>query len=78
MNGKIYRCGWCGSPTDEHGHELGGEIREKAINIIETYGDNRTHKTHGDCCPPTHENTQRVTRDMAIDDGDLSLEGSIL
>ena len=78
MNSKIYRCGWCGSPTEKAGNELDGNPREKAINIIETYGDYRTHKTNGTCCPPTHENTQRVTRDMAIDAGDPNLEGELI
>jgi len=78
MNSKIYRCGWCGSPTEANGYELDGEPRGKAINIIETYGDYRTHQTNGSCCPPEHENTQRVTRDMAIDAGDLSLEGTLI
>ena len=79
MNAKIYRCGWCGFPTNENGQCLNDAALEKAKNIIETYGDGiHTHLNNGDCCPPEHENTQRVTKDMAIDAGDLSLEGQII
>lgn len=77
MNSKIYRCGWCGTPTDSKGEPLSGEAFKKAVNIIETYGDYRTHKEHGYCC--IHEQMEpqrmRVTRDMAIDAGDPSMEG---
>lgn len=78
MNSKIYRCGWCGHPTDSTGTQLTGEAFNKAWKIIETYGDNHhTHLEHGDCCAQEHMEPQkmRVTRDMAIDAGDLSLEG---
>ena len=77
MNSKIYRCGWCGTPTDKIGRTLHGTTFKRVVNIIEKYGDNHTEKTHGDCC--RHEgNIQRVTKDMAIDAGDLSLEGQII
>jgi hypothetical protein len=77
MNGKLYRCGWCGMITDEDGEPLDGEPFEKARRIIETYGDHRTHKLNGNCCPNGNEqdNMVQITRDMAIDAGDRSLEG---
>lgn len=77
MNSKIYRCGWCGFPTDESGNYLYGNKAQKAFDIIEKYGDYRTHKTNGNC---SHQdmNRNRVTRDMAIDAGDLSLEGQYI
>ena len=79
MNSKIYRCGWCGSPTDEKGHNLGGESLQKVVNIIEKYGDGRTQNTHGDCCAYEHEEPRmRVTRDMATDAGDPLLEGELI
>lgn len=81
MNSKIYRCGWCGHPTNSKGEPLMGEAFKKALNIIETYGDNHhTHLEHGDCCIHEHMEPQRmrVTRDMAIDAGDPSLEGELI
>lgn len=76
MNSKIYRCGWCGHPTNEKGQTLQGNDFKKAVNIIEKYGDGRTEKTHGDCCVREQtENRMQVTRDMAIDAGDPNLEG---
>ncbi len=75
MNSKIYRCGWCGCPTDCNGNVL-DELRfKKVVNIINTYGDGRTEKTHGQCCESENQLRNRVTRDMAIDAGDPSLEG---
>ena len=76
MNSKLYRCGWCGCPTNDRGHNLHGIVFEKAVRIIKEYGDGHTHKTHGDCCDPRNEESMRVTRDMAIDAQDPSLEGS--
>ena len=77
MNSKIYRCGWCGCPTDESGRNLNGITFARVVAIIEKYGDGHTEKTHGDCCirEQTEPEAQYVTRDMAIDAGDPSLEG---
>ena len=75
MNSKIYRCGWCGCPTNENGQNLHGETFKRVVNIIEKYGDGHTEKTNGDCCIPEHNLRSRVTRDMATDAGDPSLEG---
>lgn len=77
MNSKVYRCGWCGTPTNQNGTTLHGQAFEKVVRIIDTYGDGHTEKTHGDCCR-YEGNAQKVTRDMAIDAGDLSLEGQII
>lgn len=76
MNSKIYRCGWCGHPTDKEGNCLQDESLSKAIRIIETYGDGHTDKVNGWCCPNGDEpQRMQVTRDMAIDAQDPSLEG---
>lgn len=76
MNSKIYRCGWCGCPTNEKGQNLEGKDFKRVVNIIEKYGDSHTEKTHGDCCIREHTETRmRITKDMAIDAGDLNLEG---
>lgn len=78
MNSKIHRCGWCGHPTDKRGEPLSGDSFKKALRIIEQYGgDNHTHLEHGWCCEDLYreEPRMRVTRDMAIDAGDPSLEG---
>jgi hypothetical protein len=43
---KLYRCGWCGSPTDERGHCL---TPEQANAMT---GDwDAAEQTNGDCCP---------------------------
>lgn len=54
MNSKIYRCGWCGCPTNENGQNLHVETFKRVVNIIEKYGDGHTEKTNGDCCIPEH------------------------
>lgn len=79
MNSKVYRCGYCGDVTDENGIPLDGEPRQRVINLLETYGDSRTHKTHGSCCQHEWEEQRRwvqVTREMAHDAGDPNMEGA--
>lgn len=51
MNSKLFRCGWCGHPTEENGRILSGEALKKAAKIIENYGDSHTHQVNGYCCP---------------------------
>lgn len=77
MNSKIYRCGWCGCPTNENGNGLDATLQKRVISIIEKYGDGHTQKTNGYCCAYEFAEQQKVqiTRDMAIDAGDRSLEG---
>jgi hypothetical protein len=80
MNSKIYRCGWCGYPTDKDGNTLHDEPFEKAKKIIDTYGDGEhTHLVNGSCCPNGNYEPEyiRVTRDMALDAQDPSLEGEL-
>jgi hypothetical protein len=50
MNGKLYRCGWCGTITESSGEPLRGEQWTKAARILTEYGDCRTHKLNGWCC----------------------------
>jgi len=80
MNSKLYRCGWCGSPTNKDGIILSEEMFQKAIRIIDNYSDVRTELTQGMCCVAEQQNREanrmQVTRDMAIDAQDLSLEGT--
>ena len=83
MNSKIYRCGWCGNPTDADGNELVGDSFKRVIQIFLTYPDNNSHTslTPGHCCrwkEEGHEERMQITRDMAIDAGDLNLEGQFL
>lgn len=80
MNSKLYRCGWCGCPTDENGNNLKDENFKRAVNLIENYkADAHTHLVNGNCCPEgdgSHTSGMvQITRDMAIDAGDRSLEG---
>lgn len=68
---KLYRCGWCGHPTNNYGNPL------NEFNITD-YEDsaNEVDLVPGVCCEDKQQEQRvRVTRDMAIDAGDLSLEG---
>ena len=78
MNSKIYRCGWCGHPTDKDDNCLTDKALEKAKKIIEKYGDSHTIQVNGECCPPnqTSESMVQVTRDMASDAGMPEIEGT--
>jgi hypothetical protein len=66
----FYRCGYCGHPTDKDGEPLD-------LEACKTWQEDKAELVHGNCC--VHEQNQRqiirVTRDMAIDAGDMSLEG---
>lgn len=80
MNSKLYRCGWCGYPTDEEGHPLKDENLKKATKIINNYELGiHQHLVNGWCCPngnePEDNRMVQITRDMASDACDPSLEG---
>lgn len=65
---SLHRCGYCGTPTDKDGNPL--------QEVPECDGWDEAWQTHGACC--VGENPQRqafVTKEMAIDAGDPSLEG---
>ncbi len=66
----FYRCGCCGQPRDKDGEPLD-------LEACKTWQEDKAELVHGNCC--VHEQNQRqtiiVTRDMAIDAGDMSLEG---
>lgn len=65
---KCYRCGYCGTPTDEFGTVL----------LIPTDGVDydKAEQTNGDCCGYEGQPEMvQVTRDMAMDAQDMSLEG---
>lgn len=70
---KTYRCGNCGTPTDKDGHTLSvgdcNELTEQQLNDAEL--------VYGYCCIEelNRDNYIIVTRDMASDAGDASLEG---
>jgi len=75
---KIYRCGWCGMPTDKDGEPLTYDDMKKEFLQIEDECD--VELIQGICC----ENEQcedesqsiiQVTHDMAIDAGMPELEG---
>ncbi len=68
----FYRCGWCGQPTNKEAQPLTidecKQLTDKQLNSAELL--------YGNCCSPQQEREKMiVTRDMAIDAGDLSLEG---
>lgn len=69
--GLFYRCGDCGQPTDKDGLPLDIEV----CKLLTDDNLNSAEFVHGYCCPPQQDNYIIVTRDMAIDAGDLSLEG---
>ena len=66
----FFRCGYCGHPTDKDGEPLD-------LGACKTWEEEKAELVHGNCC--VYEQNQRqtiiVTRDMAIDAGDMSLEG---
>jgi len=67
----IYRCGYCGTPTDEN-----GVPSNDCSEITPSELDSAT-LIQGECCRQEQEkeNYVIITRDMAIDAGDRSLEG---
>ena len=68
----IYRCGWCGLPTDESGEPLD-------VNPDEYLEENKTAKEeliNGCCCMNQHQpQRMQVTREMAMDAGEPDMEG---
>ena len=82
MNSKMYMCGYCGKPVNDKAEPLEGESLQKAIRILEKYGDYRTHQEHGECCVYDEMMRQeqsrmvQVTREMAHDAGMPEIEGS--
>ena len=77
VSNSTYRCGWCGQPTDEDGNPLSIEECEK----LTEEQLNNAEMVHGDCCRAEqmyNANSMRVIRDMAIDAGDMSLEGEYI
>ena len=70
---KIKRCGYCGIPIDSECNPL--SIEE--CNRLTGKQLNEAEQDHGNCCVNEQQeyNYTIVTRDMAIDAGDLSLEG---
>jgi hypothetical protein len=76
MSKDKFRCGYCGHPTDENGFPL--EFDEDIHIIEKDYKKEgmEVKLVHGKCYhEEQHERYITVTRDMAIDAGDLSLEG---
>jgi len=73
---KRYRCGWCGHPCQENGEPLNAEIYNK---WTAEESDSTILIDGNGCCDPNGETQRmRVTRDMAIDAGDPSLEGEYI
>tara|TARA_R110000782_G_scaffold54142_3_gene114660 strand:- start:2986 stop:3249 length:264 start_codon:yes stop_codon:yes gene_type:complete len=69
----LFRCGHCGQPTNSEGFVLSLEdicqLSEEMLNSAEM--------THGECCAYNQQEPERmqVTREMAMDAQDMSLEG---
>lgn len=75
QNKKFYRCGYCGIPTNKDGEPLNLEECKK-------WESDNAILVHGYCCINEILQEQEyqeiiITKDMAIDAGDLSLEGRI-
>jgi len=72
---KRYRCGWCGHPTSSDGTPIPYKtLRAHTV----TDWDGAEH-LNGKCCPGGRYEERpvyQVTREMAMDAGDLSLEGT--
>jgi hypothetical protein len=73
---KTYRCGYCGNPCDENGISLPPDV----FKMWTEDQWNNAEAVQGYCCLHEQESKQRmrVTRDMAIDACDLSLEGELI
>lgn len=72
---EAYRCGYCGQSTDSKGVPLS---LEKRSELTEKQFE-EAQQTHGYCC---HEEAQQdnyvvITKEMAYDAGDPSLEGAL-
>ncbi len=69
---RVYRCGYCGTPCDEHGVEL------KDLELINKEDLDKADLVEGLCCRSEvqERHMERVTRDMALDACDPSLEGT--
>ena len=52
----VFRCGWCGCPTDEDGQPLKLNSREfrEADKTITTHGDKFSQLLNGYCCGNEH------------------------
>lgn len=51
MNSKIYRCGWCGTPTDTNGIVLNPEDFKRVVELINNYNTTpHEHLVNGECC----------------------------
>jgi hypothetical protein len=73
MDIKLYRCGYCGSPTDE----IGNPIHYAQIDQSKDW--NTAELTHGICCAYNFEPRYReVTREMAMDAGFPEIEGTLV
>ena len=57
---KIYRCGQCGTPTDQYGHELKYDTPEfkRAVEIIDQMNDQTTETTWCNSCATEAEREQ--------------------
>ena len=68
----VFRCGYCGQPCDKNGYPLTlGECKLITDEQLE-----KAELIQGYCCEEQERDRYiTVTRDMAIDAGDLSLEG---
>lgn len=74
--GYIFRCGWCGHPCNSEGKPLNDQEFTDAIKFIDKNGDKKTELVHGLCCAfQEQEEVRYITKNMAMDAGDLSLEG---
>lgn len=75
MMSDLYRCGWCGQPTDKDGAVL----PMSQVGLTENSAEwDKATPTNGECCldGSQAEQERRVTREMALDACDPSLEGS--
>ena len=71
---NVFRCGYCGTPTDKEGNPLSIED----CNKIKNEDIENAELVHGFCCVEEQSNNYIVvTKDMAIDAQDLSLEGEV-
>ena len=73
---KFYRCGWCGRPCYENGRPI--NLNPPVLDSLISDNDLPEEATHGWCCEDDNREPELqgyVTREMAMDAGDVNLEG---
>lgn len=78
MSVEYFMCGYCGQPTSKEGEPL---TLEEINSDKYPDGWDNAEWVHGLCCAGQQQHAQdsrTITREMAMDAGDINLEGQPL